>query len=76
METVTAAVLSEFGDRVRRERDRLTLSQEALADRSGLHRTYIGTVERGERNPTLINILKIAHGLTVDPGELISGMAL
>lgn len=59
-----------FGARVRTERERLGLSQEAFADLVGLHRTYIGGVERGERNLGLLNILRIAHGLGVPPGSL------
>lgn len=47
------------------------LSQEALADRCGLHRTYIGAVERGERNVTLQTLEKIAAGLNADPLDLL-----
>ena len=50
------------------------LSQEGLADVAGLHRTYIGHVERGEVNPTLWNIVRIAAALGVDPGELVAGL--
>ena len=52
-----------FGSNVRRERESKGLSQEQLANLSGLHRTYIGAVERGQRNITLVNAQKIASAL-------------
>jgi transcriptional regulator with XRE-family HTH domain len=52
--------LKSFGERVRRLRQAKRLSQEKLAQLSGLDRSYIGSVERGERNISLINIVKIA----------------
>ncbi len=52
----------------------LGLSQESLADKAGFHRTYVGTVERGERNPALLSILRLAAALEVDAGTLISGL--
>jgi transcriptional regulator with XRE-family HTH domain len=66
----------EFGRRVREHREELTppMSQERLADKAGLHRTYIGHVERGEDNLTLWNIVRIAYALKVDPAELVRGM--
>lgn len=63
-----------FGERVRTRRHHLGLSQEQLADECGLHWTYVGQVERGRRNISLHNILKIAKGLRVDPGELVRGL--
>ena len=59
-----------FGRAVRGRREALRISQEELADRAGLHRTYIGDVERGERNISLVNILKLAKALGVKPGAL------
>ena len=53
----------KFGNKVRAERERLGLSQEALAARAGVHRTYIGMIERAERNITLENIEKICSAL-------------
>ena len=50
------------------------MSQERLAERSGLHRTYIGHVERGEVNVALENILRIAAALDIDPGDLVHGL--
>jgi transcriptional regulator with XRE-family HTH domain len=63
-----------FGERVRTRRQALGLSQEALADRAGVHWTFLGQVERGQRNLALHNILKLAAGLKVDPAELIAGL--
>lgn len=63
-------ILVSFGDKVRLIRKDLGLSQEELADRAGLHRTYIGMIERGEKNITLINIEKIAKALDVDIKKL------
>jgi transcriptional regulator with XRE-family HTH domain len=60
----------KFGDRVRELRELAKLSQEALAERSGLHRTYISSIERGQRNVTLTNIYALAHGLGVEVKEL------
>jgi transcriptional regulator with XRE-family HTH domain len=55
--------LIQFGDRVREERLKLSLSQEQLAAKTGVHRTYIGMIERAEKNITLENIEKIAKAL-------------
>jgi transcriptional regulator with XRE-family HTH domain len=55
----------QFGDRMRELRRQLGISQEELAVRCGLHRTYVGGIERGERNPSLINIGRIADALQV-----------
>lgn len=55
-------------------RKRLGLSQERLGELAGLHRTYIGHVERGEVNPSLHNIVRLAAALKVDPGDLIRGL--
>ena len=66
--------LEEFGRRLRERRLELGLSQEALAERAGLHRTYIGDVERGERNIALVNIVRLSEALVVDPAELVRGI--
>ncbi|MDQ1438151.1 MAG: hypothetical protein QOK43_1780 [Acidimicrobiaceae bacterium] len=63
-----------FGERVRAFRSRTGLTQEQLGRASGLHRTYIGGVERGERNVSLMNILKLASALRVDAADLVTGL--
>jgi transcriptional regulator with XRE-family HTH domain len=60
-----------LGARVRARRLELGLSQEALADRAGVHWTFLGQVERGQRNLSLHNLLKVAAGLEIDPGDLV-----
>ena len=50
------------------------MSQEALAEKVGVHRTYVGQVERGEVNIALSNLLRLAEALDLDPGDLIRGM--
>lgn len=62
--------LKRFGERVRAFREKLGLSQEALAAKAGIHRTYMGGVERGERNVSLKNIIRLASALGVHPREL------
>ena len=59
-----------FGNRVRDERQRKGLSQEELAVRAGVHRTYIGMIERAEKNITLVNIERIAVALEMEICEL------
>jgi transcriptional regulator with XRE-family HTH domain len=66
---------AEFGRRVRARREELGLSQEKLADAAGLHWTFVGQVERGQRNLTLHNILKLAAALETDSGQLVSKIA-
>lgn len=66
------ALCRVFGRRVRDLRAKLGLSQEKFADRCGLHRTYMGGIERGERNPSLLNIGKIAKGLDLSLSDLFA----
>lgn len=60
-----------FAENIKNLRRAQNLSQEALADEAGLHRTYIGAVERGERNITLINANRIAEALGVKLSECL-----
>ena len=60
-----------FGETVRLHRRQAGYSQEELAFRAGIHRTYIGGIERGERNPTLVMIHRLAKALGVRPSQLL-----
>jgi transcriptional regulator with XRE-family HTH domain len=65
-----ATVLTRFGKALRELRTERGLSQDELAARAGLDRNYIGMIERGERNPAIVNVVKIAEALDVSPSEL------
>lgn len=65
-------IKKEFGERLKSIRRQKGLSQEALAFACELDRSYVGGVERGERNISLINICKLARALEVPPGELLT----
>lgn len=67
-------ILRAFGRVVRRYRMELGLSQERLAAVAGLDRTYIGGIERGERNVALLNIIRIAKALRVAPSALLADL--
>ena len=71
---IVAPELKKFGKQVRQLRKALELSQEDLAELTDLHRTYIGGIERGERNVALINIVRLAKALKVSPSELLKGI--
>jgi transcriptional regulator with XRE-family HTH domain len=64
-------ILNIFGENVRKYRRELDISQEELAHRADLHRTYIGMIERAEKNITLINMEKIANALEVKIEDLL-----
>lgn len=65
-------ILKKFGQRVRKLRIKQGLSQEELAHQADFHRTYIGMIERAERNITLANIEKLAHALGISESELLN----
>jgi len=67
---MSKTTLEQFGEKVRLERLKQGLSQEALATRAGVHRTYIGMIERAEKNITLANIKKIASALSIKISDL------
>jgi transcriptional regulator with XRE-family HTH domain len=60
-----------LGRAIRELRNTTALSQETFADRCGLHRTYVGGIERGERNLSFANLLRVASSLGVRPSELL-----
>jgi len=61
----------QLGKRIRRFRETQKLSQEELAYRAGVHRTYLGGIERGERNPSLKNLAAIAKALNIRLADLV-----
>ena len=67
--------LLKLGENIRAVREKLGISQEELAHEAGLDRTYVGGVERGERNPTIVSCLKIAEALKVDLCVLVKGVS-
>jgi transcriptional regulator with XRE-family HTH domain len=66
--------LTRFGSRIRELRLLKGLSQEDLADLAGLHRTYIGGIERGERNVAFLNIVRLAKALEIPLSDLMKGV--
>lgn len=67
-------ILMKFGERIRGERIKQNLSQEKLASKAGLHRTYIGMIERGEKNITLENIERIAKALKLNISDIFKNL--
>ena len=67
-------ILINFSKRVRAERLKKGLSQEELAEKAGVHRTYIGMIERAEKNITLKNIGKISLALKIKLSDLFNGL--
>lgn len=66
--------LEEFGKTLRRRRENLGYSQEKLADVCGFDRTYISMLERGRRNPSLLNLIKLAKGLEASVSQLTEAL--
>ncbi|GAA0874199.1 helix-turn-helix transcriptional regulator [Wandonia haliotis] len=67
-------ILKRFGDRIRDYRKKNNMSQEELAEKARLHRTYIGMIERAEKNITLINIEKVANALEINLSEIFNDL--
>lgn len=64
-------IKKRFGEHLRRLRRERGLTQEELADRAGMHFTYIGQIERGVRNPSLVNLYKLTKALCITAGQLL-----
>lgn len=64
-------ILKQFGERIKNLRKQLGFTQEELADKANIERSYMGTLERGERNPTLLKVYRIAKALKVSGEKLL-----
>ena len=64
-------ILQKFGDKVQKVRKSQNISQEELAAQLSMHRTYVGMIERGERNPTIRTLYKLAKALKVDSSDFL-----
>lgn len=73
-EAAKEAILKRFGETFRAERLKAGLSQEELANRAGLDRTYVGGVERGERNVSLVNLVRLARALGISVADLLANI--
>jgi transcriptional regulator with XRE-family HTH domain len=69
-----AKELRELGKRIKSARLERGMSQERLAEKADLHRTYISSIERGERNVAIVNVLRLARALEMTPSELFKGI--
>lgn len=67
-------VTAEVGRRIRSHRQERSLTLEQLGERAGMHATYVGRLERGERSVLVQNLVRIAEALGVDPAELVRGL--
>lgn len=68
--------LVRLGEAVRARRKALEMSQEALADYAGIDRSHMGKIERGERNVTLLNLLRITEAMHCKPSEMLANAGL
>jgi len=64
-------IKKQFGKHLRKLRQEKKLTQEELADKADMHSTYIGQIERGKRNPSLINLYKLTKALKISGGHLL-----
>jgi len=71
---MSKTIMEKFGQKVRDERLKQNLSQEELAAKAGVHRTYIGMIERAEKNITILNIEKISKALGINISKLLEDM--
>jgi len=71
---MSKAIRNKFGKQIRNLRRDRGWSQEDLADNSGVHRTYIGAIERGEQNVSIDNIIKLAKALGISLEQLFKGL--
>ena len=71
---MSKTTLEKFGEKIRKERLKQDLSQEEFASRAGVHRTYIGMIERAEKNITLENVSKLAKALKLSIAELMKDL--
>lgn len=67
-------ILKSFGRLIVKRRQMLAISQEELAHRADLDRTYVSGLERGVRNPSLTAVVKVANGLGINPAKLLTGL--
>ena len=74
MQKTKEPALIQLGENIRSLREQQGLSQEDLAEKADLDRTYIGGVERGERNLTILSLLKIAGALSCDLAQILTGV--
>lgn len=71
MYEMESQALNDLGQIIRKKREALGLTQIEVAEKAGLDRNYIGMVERGERNPSYLSLIKIASGLNLSVDQLI-----
>ena len=66
--------MARLGEEIRRAREAAGLTQEALADRAGIHRTYVSLVERDKKSPTVAMLLRICHAIGVRPSTIVAAI--